>query len=204
MLRKFTRLMLVVLAGIACATLLSPRVDATGNGAPSGAHYNLNLIGVDKAMSGDQNGGNVIFVWKNGTSNIYLTPGPSFAVLDNNATDKNGGAFQLPPPTSGTTSFTYTVWVRVVGTPGGSGSITTCATDPTTGETVCSLNSVLTMRTKGQQKFVNVSNQLLYITYVNSLGQTVTVPLFDTSLQNYFWQYNNQGQKVVQMRFYPQ
>ena len=72
------------------------------------------------------------------------------------------------------------------------------------GEVVCSLNSAVTVRAKGQSKFVNVSNELLFITYVNSLGQTVTVPLFDTSLQNYFWQYDNQGQKIVQMRFYPQ
>jgi len=203
---RLTRLTLVGLTGITLAMIPGPRVDAggtTGNGAPSGAHFNLNLIGKAEPMPQEGSGGNVIFVLENGISKIYLTPGP-FAVLDNNATDKNGGSFQLPPPTTGTGSLTYTVWIRAVGKPGGSGSITTCATDPTTGEVICSLNSAVTVRTKGQSKFVNVSSDLLFITYVNSLGQTVTVPLFDTSLQNYFWQYDNQGQKIVQMRFYPQ
>jgi hypothetical protein len=29
------------------------------------------------------------------------------------------------------------------------------------------------------------------------------VPLFDSSLQNYFWSYTNTGLRLVQLRFYP-
>ena len=202
MYQRSTRSALMVLTGIALTVFSGSRVYATGNGAPSGPHFNLNLIGVSQAKTQDNSGGSVIFVWENGTSKIYLAPGP-FYVLDNNATDANGGAFQLPAPDS-TGSFTYSVWLRPVGKPGGTGAITTCATDPTTGEVVCSLNSTVTVRNKGQSKFVNVSKSLLYITYVNSLGKTVTVPLFDASLQGYFWQYDNQGLKNVQLRFYQQ
>jgi len=200
MYHRTTRLALAVLTGIALAVCPGSRVHATGNGAPSGAHFNLNLIGVSQAKTQDNSGGSVIFVWQNGTSKIYLTPGP-FAVLDNNATDADGGAFQLPGPDT-TGSFTYSVWLRPVGKPGGTGAITTCATDPTTGELVCSLNNVVTVRNTGKSKFVNVSKQLLFITYVNSLGVKVTVPLFDASLQNYFWNYDNNGLKNVQLRFY--
>jgi hypothetical protein len=200
MCHKLIRFALAVLTGLAVAVCPGSRVHATGNGAPSGPHFNLNLIGVSQAKTQDNSGGSVIFVWQNGKSIIYLTPGP-FAVLDDNATNANGGAFQLPGPDT-TGSFTYSVWLRPVGKPGGTGAITTCATDPTTGEQVCSLNSVVTVRNTGKSKFVNVSKQLLFITYVNSLGVKVTVPLFDASLQNYFWNYDNNGLKNVQLRFY--
>jgi hypothetical protein len=49
----------------------------------------------------------------------------------------------------------------------------------------------------GQSKFKNVSADLLFIA-ING----TTVPIFDVSLQNFFWQYDNQGQKNVQLRFY--
>ena len=32
---------------------------------------------------------------------------------------------------------------------------------------------------------------------------TATVNLFDTCLQNYFWNYDNNGLKLLQLRFYP-
>ena len=61
---------------------------ATGNGAPSGAHFNLNIIGVPKdkspSFSGD-NGGR-IFVDLVGSTKIDLTEG-SYQVLDANGTD---------------------------------------------------------------------------------------------------------------------
>jgi hypothetical protein len=203
MVRTLMRMAFAVVAGLALGGLpMGGAVAQTGNGAPSGPHFILNLIGRRTALTTDNSGGSVIFVWQNGGSKIYLSPGP-FQVLDNNATDANGGAFQLPGPTTSGT-FTYTVWLRVVGTPGGTGKITTEAYDPVSKETIASLNSKLTMRSTGHSKFQNVSNELLYITYVNSLGQTVTVPLFDSSLQNYFWQYDNMGQKIVQLRFYQQ
>jgi hypothetical protein len=200
MLRKVTYLGLVALSCISLVTIACLPIASGDNGAPSGPHFNLNLIGKDHQMPGDNSGGGRIFCWQDGSSTIYLSPGP-FYVLDDNATNANGGAFQLPAP-AGSGSFTYSVWIRAVGRPGGTGQITPCATDPTTGETVCSLNSAFTVRSRGHTRFMDVSSELLFVTYVNALGQRVTVPIFDASLQNYFWQYDNMGQKVVQMRFY--
>jgi hypothetical protein len=201
--RKLIYSAALVATGIAILGICSARGGAgqKGNGAPSGPHFDLNLIGKDHAMPQDNSGGDVIFVWEDGSSDIYLSPG-DFGVLDDNATDDDGGAFQLPAPSGG--SFTYSVWIRAVGKPGGNGTITTCATDPTTGDVVCSLNSAFTVRNKGKSKFQNVSADLLFITYVNDLGETVTVPIFDPSLENYFWYLDNNGQKVIQMRFYQQ
>ena len=62
------------------AVAASPAFAQTGNGAPSGPHYNLNIIGVEKAKTDDLTGSNrhTIFValGRNGTvtSRIYLTP----------------------------------------------------------------------------------------------------------------------------------
>ena len=47
----------------------------------------------------------------------------------------------------------------------------------------------------GQSKFKNVSADLLFIA-ING----TTVPIFEVSLQNFFWQYDIQGQKDVQLR----
>src|SRR5262245_8793813 len=54
-----------------------------GNGAPSGAHYNLNVIGVPKGKSADMTGnnGHRIFVALQSKTKILLSPG-DFGVLD--------------------------------------------------------------------------------------------------------------------------
>jgi len=174
---------------------------SNGNGAPSGPHYNLNIIGAKStncpATSGG--GGNVIFVALKGDSDIFLVQGPTFSVLDNNACSDGSASFQLPAP------GTYTIWARVEGTPGGSGSLNTCATDPTTGGTVCSTGTTLTIGTRDHgNKFQDVTTQLTTLCYIPTGSTTLTcVNIFDPALQNYFWQYDNQGNKVLQLRFYP-
>src|SRR6476659_10534940 len=65
---------------------------AGGNGAPSGAHYNLNIIGVNKGKTAPMTGSDrhTIFVALTNSgdthSTIYLTPG-EFQVCDGNAFD---------------------------------------------------------------------------------------------------------------------
>ncbi|MBC6609245.1 hypothetical protein H8B13_20670 [Hymenobacter sp. BT188] len=184
----------------------------TGNGGPSGAHYTLNLIGVPKGKTApmDGNSGHRIFVNLTGKTTINLqnadlTDG-TFQVLDANGTDANGARFQLPSPDAdgdGVTS--YSVYARALGKPGGSVKVTTCATDVATGEDVCSLESFLTMREKGGSKFQNVSSELLSI--VADLDPTDDVPaqrypLFSDELEGYYWDYDNTGLKVLQLRFY--
>lgn len=174
---------------------------AGGNGAPSGPHYELNIIGVPKGKKTDMTSpGHRIFVNLTGSTKIMLNQGPDFVVLDGNGTDGTA-SFQLPnpdPTNSGTT--TYSVYARAVGTPGGTANMSTCATDPKTGTIVCS--NLTYVAVKGT-KFQNVSAELLYI-YADLDGDGIAerYPLFDSRLQDFFWNYDNNGLKVLQLRFY--
>lgn len=188
-------------------------VDKTGNGAPSGAHYNLNIIGTnDKDAAMDGNNGHRIFVKLDGKSKVMLQEGDTFQVLDANGTDGNGAKFQLPnPDPDGDGTTTYSVYARALGKPGGSSKTTTCATGPGVDgvlgteddEEVCSIATLELERTKGKSKFENVSKELLYI-YVDLDGDGVAerYGLFDEALEGYFWDYDNNGMKLLQLRFY--
>ncbi|HEV8655595.1 MAG TPA: hypothetical protein VGR85_08810 [Candidatus Limnocylindria bacterium] len=224
-------------------TTSTTSVATTGNGAPSGSHYNLNIIGVpkDKTAAMTTGDGHRIFVQLQGgedavslngklsnqllkANKILLQAAPageSFQVLDANATDNNGALFQLPSDVSAT----WSVWGRALGTPGGKAKMTTCAStaglDLILGtaddEVICSMGTLSLDRTKGKQTFTNVSGDLLFIaitvdpttntTLATCLGVTstsvVTLSLFNGCLQNYFWNYDNQGLKLLQLRFYP-
>jgi hypothetical protein len=174
----------------------------TGNGAPSGPHYNLNIIGVPKTKTADMTGSNgqVIFVPLDGSTKILLTQGP-FQVLDANGTD-GSASFQLPaadPLNTGTT--TYSVFARALGKPGGTSTLVTTAVDPTTGETLVSTQQLVSVRNTGGSKFTNVSQQLLYI-YALINGTLTRIPLFDTQFQSFTWDYTNTGLKLLQLRFY--
>lgn len=195
-------------AGSTTTTTSTATQTSTGNGAPSGPHYNLNIHGIQKGGSASTttNGGD-IFVPLYGSCKIMLSPGP-FQVLQPNCLNGNA-AFQLPNPNGGTTATgatitTYSVWVRALAKPGGSSSMTTCATD-STGALICSIQAFVSVQTRkdGQSVFSNVSGDLLFVTTCNTTtGKTTSVPLFDPSLQNYFWQYDNNGLKLLQLRFY--
>lgn len=178
----------------------------TGNGAPSGAHYNLNIIGVPKDKTADMTSGSGhrIFIKLSGNTKIWLKEGDDFAVLDANGTDANGASFQLPnpdPENDGITS--YSVYARALGKPGGSIGITTCAYDPVAGEDVCSLESYVTVRDKGRSSFENVSRELLYIyADLDGDGNVERYPLFDDRLEDYYWDVDNDGLRLLQLRFY--
>jgi hypothetical protein len=129
---------------MAAVLLLSmvPMTVMAGNGAPSGSHYSLNIIGVKNPKTADMTdtSGHTIFVPLTGTSQIKLQEAPegeSFAVLDRNACD-GAAIFQLPDPgldpylvggdmTGVDTISDYSVFVRPLGKPGGWANITTCA-----------------------------------------------------------------------------
>ena len=230
--RFFSFLCGISLVAISCSEPVSPEraSDAspafsqhqTGNGAPSGAHYNLNIIGVskDKTADMDGNNGHRIFVKLWGKTKINLTEGPTFAVLDANGTDADGAEFQLPNPDPDGDGYTwYSVFARPLGKPNGRAKLTTCAEDPTTGDEICSTNFEIFVRRVGRNNkptFDNVSKELLTITFVldpathpalaaclnvNSV-QEVTVGIFDPCLEDYFWEYDNYGLKLLQLRFY--
>ena len=166
----------------------------------SGAHFNLNIIGVPQDKSATITSGNRIFVDLVGKTTINLKPG-AFAVLDGNGTDGTA-AFQLPnpdPDNDGTT--TYSVFARALGKPGGTSRTTTCYDDAT--GTYCSVFSMVLSRERGGSGWSNVSQQLLY-TYVDTDGdgKLERYPLFSDPLAAYYWSYDNAGLKLAQLRFY--
>lgn len=176
-------------------------VDAS-NGAPSGPHFNLNIIGVPKNKTANMTSGGRIFVPLVGNCQINLSMG-SFSVLDANCTDGKAG-FRLPSPDPANTGITtYSVYARALGKPGGRSTTTTCATDPTTGELWCSVYAMVQVRSTGKSAFTNVSRELLYIyADINADGKLERYPLFDSALQDYYWNYDNNGMKLMQLRFY--
>ncbi len=179
--------------------------SSAGNGSPSGAHYNLNIIGVAKGKTADMTGssGHRIFVPLVGTCQIKLGLG-DFGVVDGNCTDNNGAQFTLPNPDSDNDGITtYSVWARALGKPGGSSETTTCATDVATQELYCSIYSMVQVRGTGKSSFTNVSKQLLYVyADIDGDGTVDRMPLFDDRLQDYYWQYDNNGLRLMQLRFY--
>ncbi|MFD1094951.1 hypothetical protein [Salegentibacter chungangensis] len=195
-------------------------VNLTGNGAPNGAHYNLNIIGVPNVKSADMTGnnGHRIFVnldSKGKPDKINLIEGDDFQVLDANGTDGEA-SFQLPNPagsmTETTATTSYSVWARALGTPGGNATITTCAEAEVDGEyvEVCSSDYLEVERKNGRSRFTDVSKELLTITVEEDVlaeDGTVVVEagtyfIFDEALENYFWKYDNNGLKLLQLRFY--
>lgn len=210
------KILAVVLAVTLVATMSGVALAGNGNNAPTGPHYNLNIIGVshEKEGMGDVEGGHVIFVElyssKQGrvrvATDILLSPAPScadcaidplipgcaacegFYVLDKNGTDGEA-SFQLPADVA----TEWTVWVRGLGKPDGWADMKTCAWDPIEEEWVCGASHV-EIRTKGKKTFTDVTSELLYIN---------GVPLFDPIYEDYFWSYHNNGLKLAQLRFYP-
>ena len=126
----------------------------------------------------------------------------------------------------------YSVYVRPLGKPGGWATITTCAqlvdstfADLLPGNFIKTLNKTcewdnaiasveqvgqdITFRDKGQEKFQNVTAELLTIVFevvveIDGVEQTVyvRVPIFDDSIEGEYWEYNNHGLKILQVRFY--
>jgi hypothetical protein len=111
------------------------------------------------------------------------------------------------------------VYIRELGKPGGTGQLTTCGisdsgtpTDPSDDEVVCSTNSVDLERKPGRSLFRNVTKELTTVDYcvqiLDTDGNVIscteeTALLFDPDFYQYLWDYDNQGLRLVQMRFYP-
>lgn len=194
--------------------------NGTGNGAQSGSHYNLNIIGHDNCPGDDLKGTNrhVIDVLLNGRNQINLVEG-DFAVLDGNACDSDGATFQLPanPFTCAVTDpeclntdptfQEYLVFVRALGAPGGKATITTCETDLTTLEVVCSTENVVLVRSAGRSKFRNVTKQLTTLCLDTVADGVIAcdtrVGIFEDDLHSFFWDFDNNGLRLAQLRFYP-
>jgi hypothetical protein len=209
-----TRTLLVALSAAALLTVgvltASAGNGGLGNGAPSGPHFDLNIHGVANGQGFNGNNQSNIFVPLQGKCQISLVQATTydFQVLQPDCVNNPPASFELPAPcaidpTSGlcTSSTTvYSVWDRALGKPGGSSSM--CTTD-STATLVCPLNAFVSIKShnSGQSKFTDVSGDLLFLTVCQN-GKTVSYPIFSTQFQNYFWQYDNQGLRLLQLRFY--
>jgi hypothetical protein len=199
-----------------------------GNGAPSGKHYTLNLLGKDWEKDEDtsfmDNNGHRIFVRLDGRTRIKLQEGDTFNVIDADGTDKNA-KFQLPKPNTvvddgGTPddpsddivqSTEYYVYIRVLGKPSGwadmtSGFINESGYEWMSLETITLRQEGGKVNRKSPPKFVDVTMELTTI-YVDITDDDIYNPqrygLFDNELWEYFWDYDNHGLKHIQLRFYP-
>ena len=120
----------------------------------------------------------------------------------------------------------YAVYARALGKPGGSAVTTTCAT--VRGELQCSLENQVFTSTTGKKVFKDVTDALtsLVIGYCQDdiviidgtsfcvadeadpvLGSGdvdwTRVSLFAGNTQDWFWNYDNDGLRLAQLRFYP-
>lgn len=111
--------------------------------------------------------------------------------------------------------------------------MTTCITepfvDPVTGEQLCSIKNLISVRGTGGSKFTNVTDQLLYLYYdLDGDGEVERYSLFDNVVDvvdpndtdgdgitnepngipdmqegyQFAWKYDNSGLRLLQLRFY--
>ncbi len=205
---------------LACVMIMSLAIPVMAQNSDdgfklNGPHYNLNLIGVNKEKISDITTGNRIFVPLVGKCNISLmeTISPdytkfndNFMVLDGNGTD-GAAKFQLPNPDPDNVGTTvYSVFAKELGKPGGHSEMTTGATYiDEFGVAWTKMSEIsASFDRNGKPSFTNVSKELLYIyTDLDGDGRAEHYNLFNTALQDYFWEYDNAGLKLVQLRFYP-
>lgn len=166
---------------------------------------------------------NELFINLDKRNKIFLVEG-EFQVLDGNACDGDGATFQLPanygPGLDGILGTAddvlygavYEVYARELGTPGGTGDLRTCAVaagadgiaDTADDEVVCSTENVLLVRNTGKPRAQNVTQQLTSLLIdIDGNGTLERISLFDDDLSSYFWDYDNNGLRLVQLRFYP-
>lgn len=144
----------------------------------------------------------------------------------------SGAVFQLPcntnlaldgadalAPCDGGPEDSYAVWARALGAPGGSAVMTTCATevgdqdgDGISGETLCSTENTVDVLTRknGQPLFQNVTSELTSLVACEDLDPDLAIvdlfctryALFRDEFADFFWQYDNNGLRLAQLRFY--
>lgn len=230
---KTKLLTLVTIAVLLCTAFMASTAAASPKGIDfEGSHYNLNIIGKKIDWNGggsyDNPDRHTIFVPENTTGfsipvydegvytevsgvRIWMSQGEEFAVLDGNAFDDGAASFQLAPGK-------YRVYITVRGKPGGSAGIT--------GWIKCNdtyyfdIGSLTVSKKSAWDDATNLF-------YVSAKEETDAIDLINTQFSGedtwvfdyldalynynsllypdplYFWQYDNNGNKLVQVRFYP-
>jgi hypothetical protein len=133
----------------------------------------------------------------------------------NMAVDQNGQEVPVDPDFDIVPTANYQVWARALGKPGGSAVSTTCAT--VQGELQCSLENMVLTRTTGKSIFTDVTDATtsLVIGYCQGTVSVVDnvsycdgnvtwtrIALFAGNTQDWFWNFDNNGLRLAQLRFY--
>jgi hypothetical protein len=220
--KPMKRVALCVTAGVilALATLAFAQV---GQGL-SGPHYNLNIIGVpqDKTVPDmtDSNRHTIFVPLQSGGDigrnvKIFYIAGDHFEVLDGNATDDNEATIMVPSEPLG--DLCYNVYAFALGKPFGNAIVTAeCTIDGLIGSCADALllDSFQVERKKGPPKQVNISDIFRATGCVDLGGVAGVCDTGDLQFNNvwifnipqlleYFWDYDNNGLKLMQIRFYP-
>lgn len=195
------KIVMVALALVMLAALVATPAFAISPGKNfSGTHDTLNLIGKKAGWNGNGDNGSVMFVPQDTTAfatvngqpgiTIWVTQGSDFAVIDSNALDGDG-SFQLGPGT-------YHVYVVALAKPGGNANISGWIYDNATTAYYLLVGTVNVGGHSGQPKWKDATG-LFYYSGQWIFSYLATLPTGSA----YFWQYDNQGDKLVQVRFYP-
>ena len=179
-----------------------------GNNMPSGPHYNLNIIGVKNPKDVGKSQGHTMFVKLSGKTKILMSQNQdgTFEVTDRNGTDGTA-SFNIGDSDTTDARTHYLVYARALGKPNGSVTITPHASfEGQTGDPLFLLGEVTITRHKKKPKTVNITN-LFYVTVTVTIGgvpKTYTNEwVFDIAeLLEYYWDYNNNNCKLLQVRFY--
>lgn len=140
-------------------------------------------------------------------------------------------AYVIGDPGDADVESAYSVFIRPLGKPGGWATMTTCAElldiefgnllpggtkqilNRAEGDAYCSIEQVgadILTRGTGQSKFTNVTAELTTIVFEvtveveEGVFETfqVRVPLFDALIEGEYWEYDNNGLRLAQVRFY--
>ena len=229
-----SRRLFFALTLVLALALAVPTFAQVGKGL-SGAHWNLNIIGVPKdktVPSMTDSNRHVIFVPLQSGSDvsrqvkIYYVRGNDFQVLDGNATDDNEATIQVPYQfcadlTTGCDELlSFNVYAVGLGKPKGGAIVTAECTysldavggSGTTCEDTLQMGSFSVGRIKGQPKPVNITDvfRATGCLEINADGtcntgdlQFSNIWIFNIpQLLDYFWDYDNNGLKLMQVRFY--
>lgn len=216
--------MKATLIAVALALLIAPLgfapADAQVGKGLHGPHYNLNIIGVPKGKSADMTGSHrhTLFVpldtsgELDGNVKIYFEAGDEFLVVDGNATD-GSATIQVPHGDPGTVC--YDVFAVGLGTPGGSAHVDADVLfDETTHDVLLALDQVSFNVSRNGKKpsRQNISN-IFRVSGCIDLNDSGVCDQGDEFFNNewvfnvdellsYWWDYENNGLKLMQIRFY--
>ncbi len=255
--KKFVK----VLATSAMALSFAAVSAMAGNGMPSGAHFQFNLIGHpgnEDVLKNDNSNGRAIMVplsntkkagdiscmvngeytdfqldddeeatWSSDVpkgAKIHFVGSPDgYAILDRDATDKDGATIQLKTETyideetqEEVTVRDFDVYVRVLGKPNKCMQIGGYAYDDTALDNTSGLwfwSGTVTLGRKAGKPVAKSINELFEVHYcevetVDGVEQCVEkteeeISVFDNVFEDYVWNIINDGTRNVQVRFYP-